>query len=143
MQEKVEAAWGLRKKPSVTLSAVDDAAEDIVGRLRDELTQIVVDLLKLDADDISSDKILLDLGFDSIGLTTFANAVNEKYQLDLTPVLFFDYPSIDEIATTLELGTSAAKHSVFRAVKKLRLVLEPLRAATGGQGRPGWTKTNG
>ena len=51
--------------------------------------------------------------------------------------------SIDEIATTLELGTSAAKHSVFRAVKKLRLVLEPLRAATGGQGRPGWTKTNG
>ncbi len=39
--------------------------------------------------------------------------------------------SIDEIATTLNLGTSAAKHSVFRAVKKLRLVLEPLRAANG------------
>jgi RNA polymerase sigma-70 factor (ECF subfamily) len=37
--------------------------------------------------------------------------------------------SIDEIATTLNLGASAAKHSVFRAVKKLRLVLEPLRAA--------------
>src|SRR5258708_2449026 len=39
--------------------------------------------------------------------------------------------SIDEIATTLNLGTSAAKHSVFRAVKKLRLVLEPLTAANG------------
>jgi len=37
--------------------------------------------------------------------------------------------SIDEIATTLNLGTSAAKHSVFRAVKKLRLALEPLRTA--------------
>src|SRR5438128_1371198 len=35
--------------------------------------------------------------------------------------------SIDEISRTLGLGTSAAKHSVFRAVKKLRLVLEPLR----------------
>jgi RNA polymerase sigma-70 factor, ECF subfamily len=35
--------------------------------------------------------------------------------------------SIDEISTTLGLGTSAAKHSVFRAVKKLRVVLEPLR----------------
>ena len=35
--------------------------------------------------------------------------------------------SIDEISKTLGLGTSAAKHSVFRAVKKLRLVLEPLR----------------
>jgi RNA polymerase sigma-70 factor (ECF subfamily) len=37
--------------------------------------------------------------------------------------------SIEEISRTLGLGTSAAKHSVFRAVKKLRAVLEPLRAS--------------
>ena len=36
--------------------------------------------------------------------------------------------SIEEISTTLGLGTSAAKHSVFRAVKKLRLALAPLRS---------------
>ena len=35
--------------------------------------------------------------------------------------------SIDEISKTLGLGISAAKHSVFRAVKKLRIELEPLR----------------
>ena len=35
--------------------------------------------------------------------------------------------SIAEIGKTLGLGTSAAKHSVFRAVKKLRAALEPLR----------------
>lgn len=35
--------------------------------------------------------------------------------------------TIDEISKTLGLGTSAAKHSVFRAVKKLRVALEPLR----------------
>ena len=35
--------------------------------------------------------------------------------------------SIDEICRTLNLNTSAAKHSVFRAVKKLRVALEPLR----------------
>src|SRR5438045_8764361 len=60
-----------------------------------------MELLKLDAGDMSSDKILLDLGFDSIGLTTFANAVNEKYQLDITPVLFFDYPTLGDIAKHL------------------------------------------
>src|SRR6185369_15743388 len=38
--------------------------------------------------------------------------------------------SIDEISRTLGLGTSAAKHSVFRAVRKLRAALEPLRRAT-------------
>ncbi len=36
--------------------------------------------------------------------------------------------SIEEISRTLGLGTSAAKHSVFRAVKKLRVALEPLKA---------------
>ena len=35
--------------------------------------------------------------------------------------------SIDEISAVLGLGTSAAKHSVFRAVKKLRAALAPLR----------------
>ena len=36
--------------------------------------------------------------------------------------------SIEEISRTLGLGTSAAKHSVFRAVKKLRIALAPLRS---------------
>jgi RNA polymerase sigma-70 factor (ECF subfamily) len=36
--------------------------------------------------------------------------------------------TIDEICATLGLGTSAAKHSVFRAVKKLRVALAPLRS---------------
>jgi len=36
--------------------------------------------------------------------------------------------SIEEISRTLGLGTSAAKHSVFRAVKKLRVALAPLRS---------------
>ncbi len=36
--------------------------------------------------------------------------------------------TIDEICATLGLGTSAAKHSVFRAVRKLRVALAPLRS---------------
>jgi RNA polymerase sigma-70 factor (ECF subfamily) len=41
--------------------------------------------------------------------------------------------SIDEISAALGLGTSAAKHSVFRAVRKLRIALQPLKGA-GGRG---------
>src|SRR5207302_1235005 len=37
--------------------------------------------------------------------------------------------TIEEISRTLGLGTSAAKHSVFRAVRKLRAALEPLAPA--------------
>jgi len=40
--------------------------------------------------------------------------------------------TIEEISRTLGLGTSAAKHSVFRAVRKLRAALEPLAPAAAG-----------
>jgi RNA polymerase sigma-70 factor (ECF subfamily) len=41
----------------------------------------------------------------------------------------FEGHSIDEISRALNMGESAAKHSIFRAVKKLRRFLEP---ALGG-----------
>ena len=41
----------------------------------------------------------------------------------------FEGRTIDEISTTLGLKTNAAKHSIFRAVKKMRVALEPLVAA--------------
>jgi RNA polymerase sigma-70 factor (ECF subfamily) len=42
----------------------------------------------------------------------------------------FEGRTIREISSTLGLGTSAAKQAVFRAVKKLRVELEPWHTAT-------------
>jgi RNA polymerase sigma-70 factor (ECF subfamily) len=56
---------------------------------------------------------------------------------DLTPqerVAFalrhYEGRSIDEIGRTLGVQKSAAKHAVFRAVKKIRVALEPLRSTS-------------
>jgi len=38
----------------------------------------------------------------------------------------FEGQSIDEIGRALSLKTNATKHSIFRAVKKMRIALEPL-----------------
>jgi RNA polymerase sigma-70 factor (ECF subfamily) len=38
----------------------------------------------------------------------------------------FEGHSIEEISRALGLKVNAAKHSVFRAVKKMRVALEPL-----------------
>jgi RNA polymerase sigma-70 factor (ECF subfamily) len=38
----------------------------------------------------------------------------------------FEGRSIEEISRALGLKTNATKHSVFRAVKKMRVALEPL-----------------
>jgi polyketide synthase PksN len=111
-QRKVEAAWGLTKKPVAvgadsttgrdlaSLAAVD-ACGDLLAWCRAELSGLVTVLLKIEPGDISVDCTLLELGFDSIGLAKFANAINERFKLDLSPVLFFDYPSISELAKYL------------------------------------------
>ena len=112
VKEKLELAWGLKKRSAAPAPPAssnqgpaapipDERDGSLLAWLQNELSQIVMAFLKLDASDVSTDKVLLDLGFDSIGLTTFANAINEKFQLDITPILFFDYPSIAEIAKHL------------------------------------------
>jgi acyl transferase domain-containing protein/tryptophanase/acyl carrier protein len=149
VQEKVELAWGLRKKeaapeaPAAPTQAASaplpgEGNGDIPARLRNELSQIVMELLKLDAGDIEQDKILLDLGFDSIGLTTFANAINDKYQVEITPVLFFDYPSIGEIAKYLSIEY---KNEVLRFYRS-SAAAAPTAAASQGHASTGDAETN-
>ncbi|MBC9915639.1 SDR family NAD(P)-dependent oxidoreductase [Chitinophaga varians] len=110
VQEKIERTWGIKEKEmpapapvaaTGNIPADGQADTQLFGMVQDALSDIVMELLKLEAEDMSFDKILLDLGFDSIGLTTYANRINEKYRLEVTPVLFFEYPSIREIASYL------------------------------------------
>ncbi|MBL6449573.1 SDR family NAD(P)-dependent oxidoreductase [Fulvivirga sp. 29W222] len=111
VQEKIERTWGIKEVEEPEPVQADDTADtageasgdqqsdkEVFNLVQDALSELVMELLKVDAEDIELDKILLDLGFDSIGLTTYANRINEKYKLDVTPVLFFEYPSIKEIA---------------------------------------------
>ena len=44
----------------------------------------------------------------------------------------FEGRSIDEISQSLGLKTNATKHSIFRAVKKMRVALEPLVSTDEG-----------
>jgi 3-oxoacyl-(acyl-carrier-protein) synthase/acyl carrier protein len=125
VQEKLELAWGLKKRDSApaahtssnqtaTSQTAGGADGGLLARLQNDLSRVVMEFLKLDDADVSPDKILLDLGFDSMGLTTFANAINEKYQLDITPILFFDYPSVGEIAKYLSVERASDVRRFYR-----------------------------
>lgn len=133
VQAKIELAWGLAKKEPIAPAALTAAEaqvpapsggdDGLVAAVIKELSKTVVDMLKLHADDLSLDSILLDLGFDSIGLTTFANAINDTYRLDINPVLFFEYPSIRAIA-----GVLCAEHG--DAVRTVHAGLPSVAAKT-------------
>lgn len=59
---------------------------------------------------------------------TLDAAMRELSQQERTAFVLrhFEGQSIEEIGGTLGLGTNATKHSIFRAVQKLRKALEPL-----------------
>src|SRR3989454_12111496 len=95
-------------------STFTGAYNDLRGWLQNELSQMVMEFLNLQARDVAPDRVLVDLGFDSIGLTNFANAINKKFELDLTPVLFFDYPSVGEIAKYLSAERESEIHRFYR-----------------------------
>jgi acyl transferase domain-containing protein len=108
--------------PVQTITPVSTSG-DLRTWLQDELTQLAVSLLSVPASEIAADRVLVDLGFDSIGLTNFANAINQKFQLDLTPVVFFDYPSIQELARYL----AAERANDVRRDSANAIVIEPMR----------------
>ncbi|GGD19317.1 hypothetical protein GCM10011335_22770 [Aureimonas glaciei] len=67
--------------------------------------------LKVTASDLETDVELTEYGFDSIGFTQFANRLNERFGLELTPTLFFEHPTLEGIGRHLagEAGEAMAK----------------------------------
>ncbi|MGA1868339.1 MAG: thioester reductase domain-containing protein [bacterium] len=68
--------------------------EELQGKIREECIRMVSDILHVRVDDIHEDEELSAYGFDSVSFTVFANKINEHFQLDITPAIFFEYPSI-------------------------------------------------
>jgi acyl carrier protein len=100
-----------RTPPAVVTAPRPIAASGIEA----ELSQMARELLSLGDAPLDLDRVLLDLGFDSLTLTKFAFAINEKYGLAMTPVLFFDHPSIGALAKYLrsaQLPIAVATESV-------------------------------
>jgi RNA polymerase sigma-70 factor (ECF subfamily) len=64
---------------------------------------------------------------------TVAATLGELSQQERTAFVLrhFEGQSIEEIGSALGLSGSAAKHSIFRAVQKLRRALEPLVNSVG------------
>jgi polyketide synthase PksN len=74
--------------------AIPTDTEHLQERVQTALKRSVSKLLKVDMEDIDSDTDLIEYGFDSITLTEFGNALNQQYDLELTPTTFFEHPTI-------------------------------------------------
>jgi polyketide synthase PksN len=80
-------------------------------RIEQMLLQAVARLMKFELQDLDAHTEWSDYGFDSITLTDFSNRLNQQYRLELTPTIFFEYPTIAALAAwlTTEYGSQLAQ----------------------------------
>ncbi|MCP4750066.1 MAG: KR domain-containing protein, partial [Proteobacteria bacterium] len=92
-------------KSEKTIELPDTAPGTDVSLLFDKVKRMLVQdaskLLKVTFEDIDTESELNEYGFDSITLTEFADRLNEKYRLELSPALFFEYSTIESLAKYL------------------------------------------
>jgi RNA polymerase sigma-70 factor (ECF subfamily) len=108
--------------------AVNCSIDLIRGRKHQETGHDAADLDTLDA----SDDQRVDPSPERLMLSTEVQQKVSRAMEGLTPMeraafvlRHFEGQSIDEISRALGLKANAAKHSIFRAVRKMRLALEP------------------
>ncbi len=85
-------------KPSVATS-VDTG--DLRQRALRAVSEEAGAILKVALGDLDPDVELTEYGFDSISFTQFANRLNDRFGLDLTPTLFFEHPVLETLAAHL------------------------------------------
>jgi len=127
----------------LTLAPVTEAAAAAMARYSRDLRQLVGQLLKFDAAEISPRSPFYDLGFDSISLTRLANEINGRYGSNLTPAIFYECEHIEALAAWLARRWPVAADGGAEAAVETAVETAPRSALPGalplGRGVPGAT----
>nr|WP_330377434.1 SDR family NAD(P)-dependent oxidoreductase [Cellulosilyticum ruminicola] len=62
-----------------------------------EIKNMITKMLKIPTEKLDLDESLSEFGFDSISLLKFADHINERYEINITPDTFYTYPTIERL----------------------------------------------
>ncbi|MBY0572216.1 MAG: polyketide synthase, partial [Undibacterium sp.] len=107
----------------------------VQDKVKNSLVGMVSSLIEVRPEDIDGDTALSGYGFDSISLTKFAKAISDQYKIELTPTIFFEYPTLDGLANYLvreHAAVFAQNHILLPVeVSKPSKVVTPPQSAAG------------
>jgi acyl carrier protein len=69
--------------------------EELIRLLKDEISHET----KIPASEIKSEESFYSLGLDSISCVFVLDELSKKLNLDLNPILFWDFPTVDLLAS--------------------------------------------
>ncbi len=92
----------IESNPPTTKSINSSSNTDKVNdQLKTNIKIIINDLLKIDPENIQFEKNMSEYGFDSVSFTSFADKLNTKYGLNLSPANFYEYQTINSLVNYL------------------------------------------
>lgn len=102
-------------KKNVNRDTVSDhtVSDDWKARLEDKVLKVIASQLKVSLNDIDVQAEFGELGFDSVSLTEFGNALNQEYDIELAPTIFFEHSEIDSFINHLAEGYSDVFESLY------------------------------
>ncbi len=94
------------------LKAVGVQEVDLFPKVQKDLVKCASEIVKVTMEHIQPDKDMSEYGFEPFMLSVFAERISEKYRLELTISLFYEYTSLEAIAAYLceEYGDSLKKY---------------------------------
>ncbi|PIS99320.1 hypothetical protein TSA1_37435, partial [Bradyrhizobium nitroreducens] len=84
--------------PVIRSEQTTSEASELQEKVLAALLRIASEVLKINRNGIQVDDELSKYGFDSIMLTGFGDALSQKYDLAISPVVFFEYPTLQGLA---------------------------------------------
>ncbi len=91
---------------------------ELIGKVQLSLVQYISDQLKVDVSEIDVRAEFSEFGFDSVSLTVFSNTLNEAYHVELSPTVFFEFPTVDALSEYLVDEFSAEMADLFPSKRK-------------------------
>ncbi len=113
--------------PPAASGAIDH--EELERKILSTLSELVSAQLKVSVADLTPDAELSEYGFDSISFTQFANALNDRFGLSLTPTVFFEHPTLGELAAHFAREHATAFASALGVLPRVVVIEAPQGAA--------------
>jgi thioesterase domain-containing protein/acyl carrier protein len=112
LRRQVRKVLGFKDEPSqptLVSQSVNQANQgELLEKLQQDLLKTIALILKINETDLDINKDFSEYGFESISSIEFANRLNDKYNLEITPVVFLEHASIHSLSQFL--GTEYQAH---------------------------------
>ncbi|MEL6559560.1 MAG: SDR family NAD(P)-dependent oxidoreductase, partial [Bacteroidota bacterium] len=95
--------------------------QPISEQIKQDVENIISELLKLPVDEIIDDEQFGILGFDSINLKKLSSGINKLYDIELMPMVFYNHPTVVELVDHLE---DAYGNEISAVLSKKSVIME-------------------